>query len=493
MRRSNVLRTWCLVALLTLPVAAWGGEAGKLKILLLGDSTTIGSVCRQADPDGPHLEDVIRLLLATEKDLPPSEVINQGRDGEYIRGLLSSGRYDKEIAPLGGVDYVLIRYGLNDLGKREEFEVNFPKDYAELIGRLRRDYPRATIVPMTIIPYMTPERDEAINALIRKVAESERLTLFDVYARYRAELSHGPNMLNYRRYPLEKIPERHREWVKPFVRGGQVVVMDNRLDAHFRELPGWFGDRHPNLAGYHVIGDESARFLAKLIREKKTTAAEVTRDRPAKLPAESTTKATGVLFAEAFDDARLTERGWYDGRTFAISREGTLIRRRLHRISLEAGHDDARDAHRASAGCSNRRRAFTCVFTSSSHQDGDWTGRSYHPHLMHFMTTENEKYHGPAASHLTVYIEPQEGKLRLAAQDIENQDMPHGLTQGPLRGGYNGKFYDSKDVLFKDDKWHCVEALFKLNSLDPDAGSSPGRTASCAAGSTASSSSSART
>ena len=85
---------------------------------------------------------------------------------------------------------------------------------------------------------------------------------------------------------------------------------------------------------------------------------------------------------------------------------------------------------------------------------------------MHFMTTENDKYHGPAQSHLTVYIEPQEGKLRLAAQDIQNQDMPHGLTQGPLRGGYNGRFYDSKDVLFTDDRWHCVEAMFKLNSLD---------------------------
>jgi lysophospholipase L1-like esterase len=45
--------------------------------------------------------------------------------------------------------------------------------------------------------------------------------------------------------------------------------MDNRLDPHFRDLPGWFADRHPNPAGYHVIGDESARFLAKLIREKK--------------------------------------------------------------------------------------------------------------------------------------------------------------------------------------------------------------------------------
>jgi lysophospholipase L1-like esterase len=304
MRSSNLLRSWCLFALLTVPVAAWGGEPGKLRILLLGDSTTIGSVCRQADPDGPHLEDVIRLLLAAEKDLPPAEVINQGRDGEFIRGLLSSGRYDKEIATLKDVDYVLIRYGLNDVGKREEFEVNFPRDYVELIGRLRGDFPRATIVPMTIIPYMTPERDESINTLVRKVAESEHLALFDVYTRYRAELTHGPNMLNYRRYPLEKIPERHREWVKPFIRGGQVVVMDNRLDAHFRELPGWFGDRHPNLAGYHVIGDESARFLAKLIREKRTTGADDKPAGPAKLP------GTGLEFIDTgFENASPL---WYE-------------------------------------------------------------------------------------------------------------------------------------------------------------------------------------
>lgn len=95
-----------------------------------------------------------------------------------------------------------------------------------------------------------------------------------------------------------------------------------------------------------------------------------------------------------------------------------------------------------------------------------WTGRSYHPHLLHFMTTENPKFHGPAASHLTLYIEPQEGKLRLAAQDIQNKDSPHGLTQGPLRGGYNGKFYDSERPVFVDDKWHRVEAFFRLNTLD---------------------------
>lgn len=245
---------------------------GKIQVLLLGDSTTIGSVCRITDPKGPHLEDVVRLLLATEKDLPPVNVMNHGRDGEYIQGLLTGGRYDKEISKLPGIDYVFIRYGLNDNSKREDFVNNFPKDFHDLIERLKKDFPQASIVPTTIIPYLAPEVDAKINGLIKKVSEDEKLPLFDVYTRYKAELAHGQNMLNYRRYPLDKIPEQHRAWLQPYVRGGSVVVMDNQLDVHFRELPGWFNDRHPNLAGYHVIGDETAKYLAMLIREKKAAA-----------------------------------------------------------------------------------------------------------------------------------------------------------------------------------------------------------------------------
>ena len=250
------------------PRRALAEHDGKVQILLLGDSTTIGSVCRMTDPKGPHLEDVVRLLLAADKSLPPTQVINQGRDGEFVHGLLSGGRYDREIAKLPGVDFILIRYGLNDSGRRPHFDAEFPADFRALIGRLRKDFPRAAIVPMTIIPYLGREADARINNLVRKVAAEERLPLFDVYTRYEAELAHGRNMLNYRRYPLERIPESQRDWVKPFVHGGSVVVMDNRLDAHFRNLPGWFGDRHPNLAGYHVIGDETAKFLAPRIREK---------------------------------------------------------------------------------------------------------------------------------------------------------------------------------------------------------------------------------
>lgn len=270
MKKLCVTLASLLVAVVVFPALSRAEHDGKLQILLLGDSTTIGSVCRITNPEGPHLEDVIRLLLATEKDLPPANVINQGRDGEYIHGLLANKRYDKEIASLPGIDYVLIRYGLNDVAKREDFDNNFPKDFHELIARLKGDFPKAAIIPVTIIPYMTLEADARVNKLIAKVAEDEKLTLFDVYTRYQAELQHGPNMLNYRRYALSRIPEAQRDWVKPFLRNDSVVVMDNRLDAHFRNLPGWFGDRHPNLAGYHVIGDETAKFLAAQIRKQKT-------------------------------------------------------------------------------------------------------------------------------------------------------------------------------------------------------------------------------
>jgi hypothetical protein len=176
-------------------------------------------------------------------------------------------------------------------------------------------------------------------------------------------------------------------------------------------------------------------------------------------------KTPGLSFSEGFDDSRLLERGWYDGDRFAISRQDP----RAGEGCIEY-HWKPRSTNPHSS--SGLRRLFEptdtvylrCYIKLS--KDWRWTGRSYHPHLMHFMTTENGKYHGPAASHLTLYIEPQEGKLRLAAQDIQNKDAPHGLTQGQLRGGYNGKFYDSQERLFVDDQWHCVEAMFRLNSLD---------------------------
>lgn len=254
---------------------------GKRQVLLVGDSTTEAKIPKMLRPQGPHFEDVIRILLAAEKDLEPVNVINLGLSGEYIQRLLDSGRYDKEIAKIPGADYIFIRYGINDQAKRQGFAENFAKDYHELILRLKRDHPQAVIIVMTVIPYGEEERVIQINQLNKKVAETEALPLFDIYPRYAEELKKGPNMLNYRRYPIEKVPEKFQELVKPFINGKSVVVMDNQLDAHLGDLPGWYGDRHPNQAGYQVIADETAKYLAKLMRERKQTVA---------------TTATGGLF-----------------------------------------------------------------------------------------------------------------------------------------------------------------------------------------------------
>jgi len=264
----HLLFTLLALPLLLAPPPAHAEHDGKVQILLLGDSTTEGSIPRLLAPQGPHLEEVIRSLLAEEKDLPPTNVINVGLSGEYIQRLLESGRYDKVAAKLPGLDYVLIRYGLNDNARRENFTENFPKDYHDLLERLRRDHPQAELIITTVIPYADEATSTRLNDLNTAVATAEKLPLFDIYPRYAEELKQGKNMLNYRRFPLEKIPENRREFVKPFLQQGSVVVLDNRLDAHFGHLSGWYGDRHPNLAGYHVIGDETAKYLAPRIRAR---------------------------------------------------------------------------------------------------------------------------------------------------------------------------------------------------------------------------------
>jgi len=257
------------------PFAFSDATVGKkrLQIILLGDSTTEARIPKMLAPDEPQIEDTLRIKLAAEPDLPPCDVYNEGVSGEYIRRLLDT-RYDKAVKTKPQADYIFIRYGINDIAKREGFKTNFPKDFHELLTRLRADHPHAMLIPMTVIPYVVDTPRPEINDFVRQVATAENLQLFDIVPRYLAELKKGPDMLNYRRYSLAKIPENLRAFATPYIQPGTeptVVVLDNHLDGVFGHLPGWAGDRHPNLAGYNVIADETAKWLAPVIRSRMSS------------------------------------------------------------------------------------------------------------------------------------------------------------------------------------------------------------------------------
>jgi lysophospholipase L1-like esterase/nicotinamidase-related amidase len=189
----------------------------RLQIILLGDSTTEASIPRKTAPEEPQFEDMVRILLASHRDLPGADVHNEGLSGEYIRRLLDSGRYDRVIPVKPPADYIFIRYGLNDRSRIADFKTAFPKDYHELLQRLRRDHPRAMLIPMTVIPYALDKLHEDINAAVKQIALDEKLPLFDIAPRYLTELKKGPDMLNYRRYSLSKIPDNLQGLVRPYL------------------------------------------------------------------------------------------------------------------------------------------------------------------------------------------------------------------------------------------------------------------------------------
>lgn len=261
---------WAVAFLVALAgsVSAQDKKPAKVRVLLLGDSTVIGSVCRNTHPKADHLEDVVRKLLAADASLPAVEVVNRGQDGDTIHRLLAT-RYDKDVAKQGPWDFVFIRYGLNDLRGLKDFPTEYPANYKKLIARLRTDHPGAEIVLETVIPYLGDDKDKTINDQVRAVAQAEKLPVLDQHAPFAAELKNGPNALTYRRMALKTIPKPYHALIPPeSIKGETVFVMDNLLDIHLAKVPGWFADRHPNLAGYHVIGTQIAGYLAPRLREK---------------------------------------------------------------------------------------------------------------------------------------------------------------------------------------------------------------------------------
>jgi len=260
----------CLGALALLVTAATAepGAGAARRVLLLGDSTVMGSVPHALLPEVDHLEDVIRKIISTYPDLPVVEVINKGQDSDTVTRMLKT-RYQADVADLpgGAVDFVFIRYGLNDCRQPNWLEV-FPRDYRTLIARIRKNQPRAVITLETVIPYLGQEITAQTNAIIRDIAAQEGLRVLDTHGPYAEALRRDPDGLIYFSIPTANVPAHLRPLLGPrHDLGGTTYVVDRALWVHLRDLPGWTRDPHPGLAGYQVIGATLAQYLITLLRE----------------------------------------------------------------------------------------------------------------------------------------------------------------------------------------------------------------------------------
>ena len=205
-----------------------------------------------------------------------------------------------------------------------------------------------------------------------------------------------------------------------------------------------------------------------------------------------------LLFEELFEDTDWAARGWYDAPKMQITATEHI-----------PGSDHACVWHWKNAGDigtvgRGARVLFTPVtnvslsFHIKHSANWTWTGVNWHPHEFHFITDVDDRYIGPAYTHLTFYVEVVNGIPRVAIQDGRNVDESRigqdlvGITEHRSVAGCNGdsdghgkgdcyrsgdvhrngKFWEPGRVYFGDEPgpyykgdWHRVVAKFQLNSV----------------------------
>jgi hypothetical protein len=210
---------------------------------------------------------------------------------------------------------------------------------------------------------------------------------------------------------------------------------------------------------------------------------------------------SATLFQENFEDTNFVSRGWYDNTNLQLS-----TTEYIQGSTRSVEYRFLQGATTPTSGGAIRR-----LFTPTDEvyvsywvkYSANYTGsnRPYHPHEFLLLTTENSNYAGPAYTHLTAYIEHNEGIPLLSLQDGQNIDLTQvgqdltavteqrsiGGCNGvpaaenvsnvdcyPVGGGvyWNGKAWKTNSVYFQDtpgpyykNNWHRVEAYFKLNSV----------------------------
>lgn len=218
------------------------------------------------------------------------------------------------------------------------------------------------------------------------------------------------------------------------------------------------------------------------------------------VPAQRACAAEVLLFHEPFEDTNWESRGWYDGPKMQITASEHIP---------ASGHacvwhwQMAGDISPVGKGARVKLPPVpnvTLSFYIKHSENWKWTGVDWHPHELHFVTTEDPEFVGPAYTHLTFYVEVVNGVPRVAIQDGKNIDNSRigqnlvGVTENRSVAGGNGDsdghgeghYYKSGDVYrngkhwepqpekvyfgdapgprYKAD-WHHIKVKLQLNSI----------------------------
>lgn len=213
---------------------------------------------------------------------------------------------------------------------------------------------------------------------------------------------------------------------------------------------------------------------------------------PTSIPAPKT------LLTEDFENSDFSSRGWYDFTSPALS-----TTEKLQGSSASVEYHFLQGATSAVSGGAMRKK-----FTETDSvylkfhikYSANWVGSNvnYHPHQFYFLTNKNGDWDNLAFTHLTTYVEANNGYPLIGIQDGANinqtkvgQDLTQSTEIRSVAGGngdsdrYAGSYYlansgqywnwkqwkvqnqlfsDSNGPYYKND-WHKVEAYIKLNSI----------------------------
>lgn len=215
--------------------------------------------------------------------------------------------------------------------------------------------------------------------------------------------------------------------------------------------------------------------------------------------ARSQSPAETAIFEETFEDTLFSSRGWYDFSAPMVTTSSQHVEGSTRSCEFRwTGTERTTPVHKGARARIEPVEGLTLTFHVKFSDNWKWTGVGYHPHFIMFTTNVDGETVGPASTHLTMYVEPVDGKLLFGVQDAQNIDLQRlgqnlvGITENRAIAGGNGDsdgyggtaylvdqgvyrngkqmtsdsilFSDSRGPLYKGD-WHHVKAHIQLNSI----------------------------